>query len=326
MNFKIDKNMHLVQTDIIPEVGSILLDVDTSRNILTAKLLIGYANASQKIDKIEDYFNDCITLNDNMLHEALEDFTYRPAYVLLTRILINADVLDRNNGKDKSLVQLKDILLHEDIDIQYITYCCKDFLNGAVQKSQIYVNSDFIDRNGWNYYFMIDSYLKPDGIQIFVQKAKMMSYLPKHNIYSSKKALIKEFEKAYKLRQKVLMSKKAVVRNYLNVMVPTTKFEKYSVYFRQIKNGTIYTYVCMGKGKDGNDYFLPLIHHTDKEKIIMKLMELEKTNFWIVNYIKKSDVKTLNVKLYDMHCKFLEPNLDNTTYWQKLKLRELELI
>lgn len=326
MNFKIDKNMHLVPTDIIPEVGSILLDVDTSKNILTAKLLIGYSNPSQKIYKIEDYFKDCLTLNENMLHEALEDYTYRPAYVLLTRILINADVFDRNTGKDKSLVQLKDILLHEDIDIQYITYCCNDFLNGVVQNSQIQVNSDFIQRDRWSYYFMVDSYLKSEDIQIFVQKAKMMSYLPTNLVYFSKKSLIKEFEKAYKIRQKVLMSKKAVVRNDLNVMVPTTKFEKYSVYFRQIKNGTIYTYVCMGKGKDGNDYFLPLIHNTDKEKIIMRLMELERTNFWISNYIKKSDVKTLNVKLYDMHCKFLEPNLDNTTYWQRLKLKELELI
>ena len=322
MKFNIDANMNVLQKDVIPEIGSILFEVDTSARILDVKLLIGYANSSKKIATIESYFNNVVTLTDNILYEAVEDFTSCAAYVVLTSIAIdNLSSMDK-----KASVKLKDFLMHEDADIQYITYCFNDFLNGNVRNSQIKVNWDFLDRTGLKYFFMTDSHLKQEDIKVFVQKAIMMSFLSKSYVYLSKSDIIKDFEKAYFKRKKVLMSKTAVVKHDLNVNEPVTEFEPYYVYFRQSQNGTIYTYAYLGKCTDGKDYFLSLIKDKNKEYVITKLIEMEKMQTWMVGHIKKSDIKTLNIKLYATHiyCNFLNHNSENLTDLQRVQLKELE--
>ena len=322
MKFNIDANMNVLQKDVIPEIGSILFEVDTSARILDVKLLIGYANSSKRLATIESYFNNVVTLTDNMLYEAVEDFTSNAAYVVLTSIAIdNLSSMDK-----KASIKLKDFLMHEDADIQYITYCFNDFLNGNVRNSQIKVNWDFLDRTGLKYFFMTDSHLKQEDIKVFVQKAIMMSFLSKSYVYLSKSDIIKDFEKAYFKRKKVLMSKTAVVKQDLNVNEPVTEFEPYYVYFRQSQNGTIYTYAYLGKCTDGKDYFLSLIKDKNKEYVITKLIEMEKMQTWMVGHIKKSDIKTLNIKLYATHiyCNFLNPNSENLTDLQRVQLKELE--
>lgn len=324
MKFNIDANMNVLQKDVIPEIGSILFEVDTSARILDVKLLIGYANSTKKIFTIDSYFNNVVTLTDDMLYEAVEYFTSSAAYVVLTSIAIdNLSFMDRAN---KALVKLKDFLMHEDADIQYITYCFNDFLNGNVRNSQIFVNGDFLDRTGFKYFFMTDSHLKQEDIKVFVQKAILMSFLPKSYVYLSKSDITKDFEKAYFKRKKVLMSKTAVVKHDLNVNEPVTEFEPYYVYFRQVQNGTIYTYAYLGKCTDGKDYFLSLIKDKNKEYVITKLIEMENMQTWMVGYVKKSDIKTLNIKLYATHiyCNFLNPNSENLTDLQRVQLKELE--
>lgn len=158
MNLNIDANMKVVPKGVIPEIGSILLEADISARVLDVKLLIGYANSSKLIATIDSYYNNVVTLTDNMLYEAMEDFTSCAAYVVLTSIAI--DDISSMSKDDRAFVKLKDFLLHVNADIQYINYCFNDFLNGNVRNSQIAVNENFLDRTGFRYFFLIDSHLK----------------------------------------------------------------------------------------------------------------------------------------------------------------------
>lgn len=312
------ENARLLDSDDITEAGQLLLEFDLYRNTLIMSLLLGYARRNEQLNVLENCFKDNLHLNEDMIEEELRDSCYKPAYVRLGMILIDGDAFEQTNDMNACF-------LHKDLDIKYLTYCLDYFKNGSFTNSQLKVTELYRSSSSSYLYYTLDTDISVQDLKLFTQKAKLMDIIPKNFMYLSKQDLLTIIQRAYKKREKELLLKQATLKKGIDFTTETTTFEKYHVYGRQARNSKIYVYVCLGKGKDGNDYFLRLYSDTDKERVLKFLMKTEKVITWLQSAIKTQDAKTLSVKLYDMNCVLKEPTANDMTYVQRWKLKDLGL-
>lgn len=304
-----------------PELGDLVLHCNYAKNIVTLMLFIGYADHRNNFYKLQQEFEGYNHLDESMIYEAFEDFTFRPYYVSIGSCMANTKL--SNEVKSGDEIEIKRLFLKPERDIAYLIDCYNEFKRGFFKTWQIDDAPNILARNNLSseYSFLLKSDIAIKDLKMFNKKLLLTKSVP-WNMYG-KEEILEELRKSYKKRY---MKLKAIGNSFvinIHKNVTATEFKRYGVYIRIDKNNKLYAYAYLGIDGNGEKYFMPLfsIDYYMEEVFMKKLIDMRVSRLWLKQAFKKGKPKVLKLSLIYTNCVLQEPSLESLTFDQRYEIK-----